>query len=98
MTQAEYLQRMKDYHEELRNDPVRLKALIRSVIGPPRRKIEGDEYKHMMLVLGLKEPVSSSNNQHTWTDEYLHDGKTYNVTHFPGYDAEPELEEILPDD
>lgn len=84
--------------EEIMKDPVKRKEFMRKVMGPPRRKIEGDEYKHMMLVLGLKEPVSSSNNQRTWTDEYLHDGKTYNVTYFPGCDAAPELEEILPDD
>lgn len=72
--------------------PEEARAWIRSVIGPPRRKIEGDEYKHMMLVLSLKEPVSSSNNQRTWTDVYEHGGKRYDIT--TGIDDEPWLEEV----
>ena len=72
--------------------PEEARAWIRGVVGPPRRQLEGEEYKHMMLVLSLKEPVRSSNNQRFWTDEYEHDGKRYDIT--TGIDDEPWLEEI----
>ena len=38
-------------------------AFLRKVMGPSKRRLEGEEYKHMMLVLSLKTPTSSSNNQ-----------------------------------
>ena len=72
--------------------PEEAQAFIRKVMGPPRRVLEGAEYKHMMLVLSLKEPIRSSNNQRTWTDEYEHNGKRYDIT--TGIDDEPWLEEI----
>ena len=72
--------------------PEEARAFIRKVMGPPKRRLEGEEYKHMMLVLSLKEPVRSSNNQRFWTDEYEHDGKRYDIT--TGIDDEPWLEEI----
>jgi hypothetical protein len=67
-------------------------AFIRKVMGPPKRRLEGEEYKHMMLVLSLKTPISSSNNQRFWTDEYEHNGKIYQLT--TGIDDEPWLEEV----
>lgn len=97
MNHAEQLQRMKEYSEELLNDPVRLKAFMRKVMGPPRRTLEGEERSNILLILSLKEPISESNNQHTWTTVYEHDGKEYHVTSFPG-DTEDLVEEMLPDD
>lgn len=67
-------------------------AFLRRVMGPSKRRLEGEEYKHMMLVLSLKTPIWSSNNQRFWTDEYEHDGKRYTVT--TGIDDEPWLEEV----
>jgi hypothetical protein len=67
-------------------------AFLRKVMGPSKRRLEGEEYKHMMLVLSLKTPTSSSNNQRFWTDEYEHDGRLYEITY--GIDDEPYLEEI----
>lgn len=72
--------------------PEEARAWIRAVVGPPRRRLEGDEYRHMMMVLGLKEPVRSSNNQRFWTDEFEHDGRRYEIT--TGIDDDPWLEEI----
>lgn len=72
--------------------PDQARTFIRQVMGPPRRRLEGEEYRHMMLVLSLKEPVSSSNSQRFWYDEYEHDGKRYTVT--TGIEDEPWLEEI----
>ena len=68
------------------------KAWIRRVVGLPRRQLLGDEYKHMMMVLVLKDPISSSNNQRFWTDEYEHDGRRYDITY--GVEDEPILEEV----
>jgi len=68
------------------------RAWIRAVVGPPRRQLEGDEYKHMMMVLGFKDPVCSSNNQRFWTDEYEHDGRRYEITY--GVEDEPILHEV----
>jgi hypothetical protein len=72
--------------------PEEARAFIRHIMGPPRRLIEGDEYKNMMLILSLKEPVRSSNNQRFWTDEYEHNGRKYDITY--GIEDEPIIEEI----
>ena len=68
------------------------KAWIRRVVGLPRRQLLGDEYKHMMMVLVLKDPICSSNNQRFLTDEYEHDGRRYEITY--GVEDEPILEEV----
>lgn len=71
------------------------RAFIRKVMGPERRKIEGQERDHLMTILALIEPSHSNNNQRSWTDVYEHAGKVYHVHYFEG---ETEVEEILPDD
>jgi len=71
------------------------KKFIRRVMGPPRRTLEGNEREHMLTVFALLGPISSTNNQHTWTDVYEHAGKTYHHTIGASVD---ELEEILTDD
>ena len=96
MDEADYLKRMREYSEELCKDPVRLKAFMRKVMGPPRRTLEGDEYNHILLIMGLTEPVESSNNQRTWTDEYIIEGKRYDATY--GLGDMPEIEEVIEDD
>jgi hypothetical protein len=72
--------------------PEEARAFIRKVMGPPKRQLEGDEYQHMMMVLSLKEPVSSSNNQRFWTDDYEHNGRKYEITY--GVENNPLLYEI----
>ena len=89
------LELIKEAHERIRNDPVALKKLMRAVMGPPRRKIEGTEREHLFTVFRLLEPTESTNNQRSFTDVYEHAGKTYHVHYFEG---ETELEEILPDE
>lgn len=71
------------------------RAFLRQVMGPFRRTLEGDEREHMLTVLRLIEPISSSNNQRSFTEEYEHAGKRYDVHYFEG---ETVVEEILPDD
>lgn len=85
----------KAYIDEVSNDPVRLKAFMRAVMGPPRRTIEGQEYKDIMLLLKLATPFNGSNNQRTITDEYRLGGKLYHVTY--GLSDIPELEEVEDD-
>lgn len=67
-------------------------AFIRSVMGPPKRTLEGDEREHMLTVFRLIEPVRQTNNQRSFTDEYIHAGKMYDVTYF---DDEVIVEEYL---
>ena len=86
-----------DFMDELRKDPVKLKAFMRQVMGPPRRTLEGQEHNDIALLLRLAEPFNSSNNQQTWTDEYRLGGKLYHVTYIPGLD-EPTIDEVEEDE
>lgn len=71
------------------------RAFIRRVMGPSKRTLEGQEKENMLILFKLIDPVESTNNQRSFTDEYVHAGKTYYVHHF-GNDIE--VEEVLPDD
>jgi len=71
------------------------KAFIRRVMGPTKRTLEGQEKENMLTLFRLVEPIESTNNQRSFTNEYLHAGKTYYV-HYFGNDIE--VEEVLPDD
>lgn len=62
--------------------PEEAQAFIRRVMGPPKRLLEGDEREHMLTVFRLIEPVRQTNNQRSFTDEYVHAGKMYDVTYF----------------
>ena len=75
--------------------PEEARAWIRKVMGPPKRVLEGDEREHMLTVFRLLEPIESTNNQRSFTDEYEHAGKTYYVHYF---EDEVEVEEVLKDD
>lgn len=75
--------------------PEEARAWIRKVMGPQKRVLEGDEREHMLTVFNLLEPVCQSNNQRSFTDEYVHAGKTYYVHYF---ENEIEVEEVLPDE
>jgi hypothetical protein len=72
------------------------RAFIRTVMGPPHRVLEGQEYKDITLLLRLTTPFRSSNNQHASTDEYRLGGKLYHVTYFSGID-EPNIDEVEED-
>ena len=71
------------------------RALIRKVMGPERRTIEGVEKEHLLTVFRLIEPIGTSNNQRSFTEDYEHAGKKYDVTYF---EDEVIVEEYLPDD
>ncbi len=72
--------------------PEEAQAFLRRVMGPPKRRLEGDEYRHMMMVLSFKDPICSSNNQRFWTDEYEHDSRHYEITY--GVEDAPLLYEV----
>lgn len=93
MTNDDYLKRMKEYSEELRKDPVRLKAFMRKVIGRPTRTIKGDERLHVLTLLAFIKPFNQSNNQHSWTNCYMIGNTEYQVTSFPG--GEEIVDEML---
>ena len=86
---------INDFVKKLSEDPAKLKQFLRNVMGPSRRTIVGTEKAIMLTLFKLIEPVSSSNNQRSFTDVYVHAGKEYHVHYF---DDDTELEEILPDD
>ena len=71
-------------------------AFLRSVMGPPRRTLVGPERAHVLTLLALIEPYSSSNNQHSWTECYMIGDKDYHVTVFPGEEEIVDL--MLPED
>ena len=93
----DYLQRMKEYSEELCKDPVRLKAFLRSVMGPPHVTLEGKDKEQVLLLLALIEPFDSNNNQHSWTDYYKIGETEYHVTTWPDSN-EPTVDKMLPED
>jgi hypothetical protein len=72
--------------------PEEAQAFIRKIMGPPKRVLEGTEREHMLTVLRLVEPIRSTNNQRSFTDEYVHAGKMYDVHYFEG---ETVVEEYL---
>jgi hypothetical protein len=94
---ANDLERIRAFSEELRKDPVRLKAFMREVMGPPHKTLEGDEKKHTMLLLNLTKPFKETNNQQSWTYYYMIGETEYHVTYFPGSD-EPIIDKMLPDE
>lgn len=82
MTVKTNLELIQEVAERIRNDPVELKKFLRKVMGPPKRVLEGDEREHMLTVFRLLEPIRQTNNQRSFTDEYVHAGKMYDVHYF----------------
>jgi hypothetical protein len=76
--------------------PEEARALLRKVMGPPKRTLEGREREQVLLLLALMEPYSTSNNQHSWTECYMIGNLDYHVTVFPGEEEIVDL--MLPED
>ncbi len=70
-------------------------AWLRSVLGPPKRILHGEEHDKVWLMLQMTEPVRETNNQHSWCAEYNIGGIMYDVHYFPG--EEPFIEVYLND-
>jgi len=94
MTNEEYLKKIREHGAELRKDPVKLKAFMRSVMGPPHKTLEGNDKENVLMMLRLTEPYKETNNQQSWTSYYNVGGREYHVTFFPGAD-EPIVDEML---
>jgi len=90
MTSNPYLDMIKNMSKE------EARALLRKVMGPPRRTLEGKERTDILLLLSMIEPYSASNNQHSWTECYMIGDKDYHVTVFPGEEEIVDL--MLPED
>ena len=61
--------------------PEQARDFIRKVMGPPKRQLLGKELEHVQFLMDMCDPVSTSNNQRTITDEYLIGGRRYDVTY-----------------
>ena len=87
----------REYMDELLKDPVRLKAFMRAVQGPPRKTLEGKEKEQALLLLALIKPYSTTNNQRSWTDYYMIGETEYHVTTFVD-SVELIVDKMLPED
>jgi hypothetical protein len=77
--------------------PEEAKAFLRKVMGPNRKRLEGQERENVwLMILMQEEPTSSSNNQRSITEVYIFNQREYHVTYM--IEDEPIIEEILPDD
>lgn len=68
-------------------------ALLRKIMGPSRRELEGEEKAHVWLILQFLDPVEESNNQSSLTQVYHQAGRIYHV-HYFGNSEEPMIEEV----
>jgi hypothetical protein len=77
--------------------PEEAKAFLRKVMGPKRKRLEGQERENVwLMILMQEEPTSSSNNQRSITEVYIFNQREYHVTYM--IEDDPIIEEILPDD
>ena len=77
--------------------PEEAKVFLRKVMGPKRKRLEGQERENVwLMILMQEEPTSSSNNQRSITEVYIFNQREYHVTYM--IEDEPIIEEILPDD
>jgi hypothetical protein len=53
------------------------------LIRPNTRKIEGEEIEQVLTMLRLLEPLATSNNQHSYTEDYIIGDLHYSVHSFP---------------
>lgn len=70
--------------------PEQARDFIRKIMGPPKRTLKGKEREQIWTLILMSTPVSESNNQRTFTEEYLIGNKRYDVTY--GLEEEPLVE------
>ena len=96
MTHEEYLAQLRTTVEDLRQDPERLRALMKSLgLFKKRRIIEGEELEQVLTMLRLLGPGEASNNQRVWTTSWRVGDIEYNHHVGDGFD---ELEEVTDDE
>jgi hypothetical protein len=74
--------------------PEQARAFVRRVMGPPRRELQGKEREQVLLMLAmLGQATWTSNNQHSYSEEYVHAGRHWCVTTWTdGYYTVEEIE------
>jgi hypothetical protein len=96
MTHEEYLERMRAHGAELRADPERLRAFMKSMgLTKKRRILKGEELEQVLTMLRLLGPGEDSNNQHVWTTSWRVGNIEYNLHTGDGFE---ELEEVIDDE
>jgi hypothetical protein len=63
------------------------RAFLRKVMGPSRRTLEGVEREQVLTMLAIIGPTATTNNQHSWSEDYVQGGHHWCVTYFPGEEA-----------
>jgi hypothetical protein len=84
-------------HEEIavtRLTHEQARAFVRKVMGQPRRELQGKEREQVLLMLAmLGGPTVTTNNQHSYSEDYVHAGRHWCVTTWPdGYYTVEEIE------
>jgi hypothetical protein len=77
--------------------PEEAQAFLRRVMGPPRRILEGAEREQVLTMLALIGPTATTNNQRSWSEDYVQGGKHWCVTYFPNEESMVEEMEIETD-
>jgi hypothetical protein len=74
--------------------PEQARAFVRKVMGPPRRELQDKEREQVLLMLAmLGGPTVTTNNQHSYSEDYVHAGRHWCVTTWPdGYYTVEEIE------
>ena len=69
------------------------RAFVRKVMGPPRRELQGKEREQVLLMLAMLGQANwTSNNQHSYSEDYVHADRHWCVTTWP--DGHYTVEEI----
>jgi hypothetical protein len=96
MTHEEYLERLRTTGENLRKDPEKLVAFLKSLgLLKKRRILQGEEREQVLTMLRLMGPGEESNNQHVWTESWRIGNVEYNYHTGSGIN---ELEEVIDDE
>jgi hypothetical protein len=69
-------------------------AFLSRALGPLRRELQGKEREQVLLMLAmLGGPTVTTNNQHSYSEDYVHAGRHWCVTTWPdGYYTVEEIE------
>jgi hypothetical protein len=67
--------------------PEQARAFVRKIMGPSRRVLTGAEREQTLTMLALIGPTVTTNNQHSWSEDYVQGGQHWCVTYFPNEDA-----------
>jgi len=96
MTHEKYLERIRAHGAELRKDPEKLVAFLKSLgLLKKRRILQGEELEQVLTMLRLMGPGKESNNQHVWTESWRIGNVEYNYHTGSGIN---ELEEVIDDE